>query len=205
MLFHLVAPGPCLDIKTIFPSLGDSHVKDKTVTRPSYLKHGDPHSWQDNIFILRQPLDHLQKQCSVTNNVSTAQCKTAVSPSLTHWRCCSLAQSHQYHSFHYTNIPWASWHLKSVNNNCLFNSFSRFTLKNTSFAFLILCEGIHLSPVYSPHTVMWKTLPCHYFSTNDVISNGCTNFLYECQLSWNVVLWTNVCNKKHRKWAFFTH
>ena len=30
-------PGACLNIKTIFPRYGDSHVKDKTVVRPSYL------------------------------------------------------------------------------------------------------------------------------------------------------------------------
>ena len=30
-------PGPRLNIKNIFPRYGDSHVKDKTVARPSYL------------------------------------------------------------------------------------------------------------------------------------------------------------------------
>ena len=30
-------PGGCLNIKTVFPGYGDSHVKDKTVARPSYL------------------------------------------------------------------------------------------------------------------------------------------------------------------------
>ena len=29
------------NIKTVFPRYGDSHVKDKTVVRPSYLWHGD--------------------------------------------------------------------------------------------------------------------------------------------------------------------
>ena len=29
--------GPCINIKTVFPRYGDSHVKDKTVARPSYL------------------------------------------------------------------------------------------------------------------------------------------------------------------------
>ena len=29
--------GPRLNIKTIFPRYGDSHVKDKTVVRPSYI------------------------------------------------------------------------------------------------------------------------------------------------------------------------
>ena len=37
-------PGPCLNIKTVFPRYGDSHVKDKTVDRPSYLWHGDPYT-----------------------------------------------------------------------------------------------------------------------------------------------------------------
>ena len=33
----LVYSGPRLNIKTVFPSYGDYHVKDKTVARPSYL------------------------------------------------------------------------------------------------------------------------------------------------------------------------
>ena len=39
----LKPPGPCLNIKTVFPRYGDSHVKDMTVARPSYLYHGDPY------------------------------------------------------------------------------------------------------------------------------------------------------------------
>ena len=37
-------PGPRLNIKTVFPRYGDSHVKDKTVARPYYLQHGDPYT-----------------------------------------------------------------------------------------------------------------------------------------------------------------
>ena len=37
-------PGPRLNIKTVFPMYEDSNVKDKTVARPSYLKHGDPYT-----------------------------------------------------------------------------------------------------------------------------------------------------------------
>ena len=33
--------GPHLNIKTVFPRHGDSHVKDKKAVRPSYLWHGD--------------------------------------------------------------------------------------------------------------------------------------------------------------------
>ena len=36
--------GPWFNIKTVFPRYGDSHVKDKTVARPSYLQHGDPYT-----------------------------------------------------------------------------------------------------------------------------------------------------------------
>ena len=39
-------PGPCLNIKTIFPRYGDSHVEDKTALWPSYLQHGNPHTWE---------------------------------------------------------------------------------------------------------------------------------------------------------------
>ena len=37
-------PGLRLNIKTVFSRYGDSHVKDKTVGRPSYLYHGDPYT-----------------------------------------------------------------------------------------------------------------------------------------------------------------
>ena len=33
----LLRSGPCLNIKTVFPRYGESHAKDKTVARPSYL------------------------------------------------------------------------------------------------------------------------------------------------------------------------
>ena len=42
----MTSPGhqdPRLHIKTVFPRYGDSHVKDKTVVRPSYLWYGDPY------------------------------------------------------------------------------------------------------------------------------------------------------------------
>ena len=38
------APRPRLNIKTVFPRYGVSHVKDKAVVRPSYLWHGDPYT-----------------------------------------------------------------------------------------------------------------------------------------------------------------
>ena len=48
-------PGLCLNIKTAFLRYGDSHVKDKTVVRPSYLSHGDPYTRKTTYFILRRP------------------------------------------------------------------------------------------------------------------------------------------------------
>ena len=39
-----VPSGPCLNVKTVVPKYGDSHVKNKTVSRPSYLYHGDPYA-----------------------------------------------------------------------------------------------------------------------------------------------------------------
>ena len=76
--------------KTVFPRYGDSHVKDKTVARPSYLLHGNPYTglygprcplspnrpinlislslslWEDDIFILRRPLVLAGPQCNMT-------------------------------------------------------------------------------------------------------------------------------------------
>ena len=37
VFLHDQQPEPRLNIKTVFPRYGDSHVKDKTVARPSYL------------------------------------------------------------------------------------------------------------------------------------------------------------------------
>ena len=34
---YQTTPGPCFNIKTVFPMYGDSHVKSKPVSRPSYL------------------------------------------------------------------------------------------------------------------------------------------------------------------------
>ena len=34
---------------------GDSHVKDTTVARPSYLEHGGSFYWWDDVFMLRRP------------------------------------------------------------------------------------------------------------------------------------------------------
>ena len=39
-----IDPGPRRNIKTIFSRYEDSHVKGKTVMRPSYLYYGDPYA-----------------------------------------------------------------------------------------------------------------------------------------------------------------
>ena len=44
VLCQFCGPGSCLNIKTVFPRYGESHVKDKTVARLSYLKHRDPYT-----------------------------------------------------------------------------------------------------------------------------------------------------------------
>ena len=49
-------PGPCLNIKTVFSRYGDSHVKDKTVARPSYLWHGDPYTGKTTSLYWKDPL-----------------------------------------------------------------------------------------------------------------------------------------------------
>ena len=42
-------PGGRLNKKDCLTGYGDSHVKDKTSYRPSYLKHGNPHTWKDGL------------------------------------------------------------------------------------------------------------------------------------------------------------
>ena len=50
MSWFPASPGPCLNIKTVFPRYGDSHVKDETVVRPSYIKRGDPYTGKQGNF-----------------------------------------------------------------------------------------------------------------------------------------------------------
>ena len=45
-----------LSIKTVFPRYGDSHVKDKTVPRPSYLQHGIPKLVRWHLYIEMAPI-----------------------------------------------------------------------------------------------------------------------------------------------------
>ena len=47
--------GPRLNIKAVFPGCGDSHVKDKTVARPSYLWNGDPYTGKTTSYIETDP------------------------------------------------------------------------------------------------------------------------------------------------------
>ena len=47
----IMAPGGRLDIKTMSYHYRDPHVKDKTVSRLSYLQHGNPHTWKDGLYI----------------------------------------------------------------------------------------------------------------------------------------------------------
>ena len=49
------AQGP-VNIKTIFPRYGDSHVKDKMVMRPSYLWYGDPYTGKTTSLYWAGPL-----------------------------------------------------------------------------------------------------------------------------------------------------
>ena len=56
-------PGPRLNIKTVFPMHGDSHVKDKTVVRPSYLWHGYPYTDKAAPRLLAMPGNNQQPRC----------------------------------------------------------------------------------------------------------------------------------------------
>ena len=47
--------GACLDIKMLFHQYRNSHHKDKTVSRPSYLYHGNHHTWKDHLYIETGP------------------------------------------------------------------------------------------------------------------------------------------------------
>ena len=46
ILLQMYGPGSHLNIKMSSYQYRDPHVKDKTVSRPSYLQHGNPHTWE---------------------------------------------------------------------------------------------------------------------------------------------------------------
>ena len=56
------SPGPRLNINTVFPRYGDPHVKDETVSRPSYLQHGDPHTGKTTSLYWESPHVTLEKR-----------------------------------------------------------------------------------------------------------------------------------------------
>ena len=55
MIWWCKEPGPNLNIKTVFPRYGDSHVKDKTVGETVLSLTWGSIYWWDGIFILRRP------------------------------------------------------------------------------------------------------------------------------------------------------
>ena len=44
-----------LNINMWYYKYRDSHVKDKTVSRPSYLYYGNPHTWKDGLYMEMGP------------------------------------------------------------------------------------------------------------------------------------------------------
>ena len=72
------APGHRLNIMTVFPRYVDSHVKDKTVARPSYLQHGDPHTGKTASLYWDDPRESL-KRCSVFYHRALSLLKTTSS------------------------------------------------------------------------------------------------------------------------------
>ena len=50
-----------MNIKTWSYQFKDSYVKDKTISRPSYLQHGNPHTWKDSLHIETGPWLQIHK------------------------------------------------------------------------------------------------------------------------------------------------
>ena len=51
----ITSSGPCFNIKIIFLRYGDAHVKDKTVTRLSYLQRGDRYTGKTTFYFETYP------------------------------------------------------------------------------------------------------------------------------------------------------
>ena len=66
----------------------------------------------------------------------------------------------EFHSIHYHDVTWASWHLQSLFDQQLVQANNK---KYQSSELLYICWGIHQWPGDSPHKgpVMEKVLPCH--------------------------------------------
>ena len=72
-------PGDCLNIKMSSYQYRDSHVKDKTVSRPSFLKQGNLIPGKDGLYIESGALD----VSSLLNNTPLSEIETAVERILT--------------------------------------------------------------------------------------------------------------------------
>ena len=55
-----------LNIKMLFYHYGDPHVQDKTVSRPSYLQHGNPHTWENGLYIETGPGHNRTHEYTIT-------------------------------------------------------------------------------------------------------------------------------------------
>ena len=79
--FWITEPGPLLNIKTVFPRYGDSHVKGKTVVRPSYLYHGNSYTskmtslYWDGPQINQKHTDGLVQDCSNSSALAKKRIK----------------------------------------------------------------------------------------------------------------------------------
>ena len=70
--------GSCLNIKTPSNKYRNSHYKNKTVWWPSYLYNGNPHTWEDGLFILRRDPGSWPKHPSPHTSPGSLPCKHAL-------------------------------------------------------------------------------------------------------------------------------
>ena len=89
-----------------------------------------------------------------------------------HWIFIKVIRKNVQYYYHHRDITWVSWHLKSMQIDCFFNSLFRPTTKKTLTAchWLQYEKGIHWLG-FSSQTEseewcewMWKTFPCDHHS-----------------------------------------
>ena len=105
--------GPCLNIKTVFPSYGDSHVKDNAVmvVRPSYLQHGDTMLVRRHLYVVTPPrilatlLEIFMVSLELLTNPCFYQTRSAWSiewgSNEIHFSVYSIAPTHPFHMSQY--------------------------------------------------------------------------------------------------------
>ena len=144
-LCWLSAPGDRLNIKMSSYQYRDPHVKDKTVSRPSYLLHWNPIPGKDGLYFEAGPW------------YPTSMYKHSL------WGYCSIL------SILFSNINTVHWQVRVL--YCGYSCFSVFRLHFGYIVPIRFLNNISVLMLYSL-SLAWLRLamPCHALSQHSIMS-----------------------------------